>query len=98
MSKSGVDVTHLRRRPNWPPLLRRLAIVLWSGFLGAVMLLLAVLMGWDALQASSDAPEFGLLGVVFAVGWLISLITGVMALSLANEPQRQIRADDEVSS
>ena len=32
------------------------------------------------------------------VGWLISSVTGVMALSLANEPQAQIRADDEVDA
>lgn len=98
MSTTSNRQTQLRRRPNWPPLWRRLAIVLWAGFLGAVLLLLALLMGWDALQASADAPDFALLGMVFAVGWLISSVTGVMALSLANEPQAQIRADDEVDA
>ncbi len=98
MSDSTPQLTRLQRRPNWPPLWRQLAVVLWSGFLGAVLLLLAVLMGWDALHAAADAPDFAVLGGVFAVGWLISLITGVMALSLSREPQPQIRADDEVSS
>ena len=98
MSQNGPQLTNLRRRPNWPPVWRQLAIVLWSGFLGAVLLLLAVLMGWEALHAVAESPDFAVLGAVFVVGWLISLITCVMALSLSREPQPQIRADDEVSS
>ncbi len=66
----------LGRRPR----LRRLAIVLWSGFLGGVVLLLA----WLALAPDEllGPQTLGQLTLMFLVGWAISLVPALAAALL----------------
>ncbi len=84
----------LRARPGWAPRWRQLAVVIWCGFLGAVLLLLALLMGWGALQAeAASGPGFALLGGCFLIGWLIATLVAVMALSLSAPPRDALRPE-----
>ncbi|MBI3171319.1 MAG: hypothetical protein HYZ32_01840 [Hydrocarboniphaga effusa] len=66
----------LGRRPR----LRRLAIILWSGFLGGVVLLLA----WLALAPDEllGPQTLGQLTLMFLVGWAISLVPALAAALL----------------
>ncbi len=85
------DRPELVRVPNWLPFWRRLAIVMWSGFLGASLMLLSLLVAWERLQLAGSSPGWTILALAFVVGWVVTAITAVMALSLADEPRSQLR-------
>ncbi len=91
MAELGQGSGGLREQPQWSPLLRKAAVVLWAGFLGAVMLVLALLMGFETLQSQAEGPGFGLLAAAFGVGWLVSTLTSVMTISLALEPRPRLQ-------
>jgi hypothetical protein len=63
------------------PPLRFAAIVLWSGFLGAICLLL----GWLALAAPIDA-DLGQLSRFFFVAWSLALVPAACAALLMSPP------------
>lgn len=73
---------------RWPGWLRRSAAVLWSGFLGSALMLLALVMGWEMLFAL-ETPSWAGLTVVFMVCWLITCVVATMAISLATRPRPQ---------
>ncbi len=78
----------------WPGPLRLVAIVLWTSFLGAGLLLVALLMSWEALQAATD-PQLGTLSLCFVMAWLISALIAAAALSLATPPRSALGSPDE---
>jgi len=90
-ARTGEEITRqaaaraLGRRPG----LRMLAVVLWSGFLGGVVLLLS----WLTLTPPDmlGAQSLGQLTFVFAAGWAISLVPALSAVLLATPfPRRPV--------
>lgn len=77
------DITRqaARRALGGRPALRMLAVVVWSGFLGGVVLLLA----WLAMTPPDmlAAPPLEQLTFVFLAGWLLSLVPAAAAALLA---------------
>ena len=84
----------LRRESTWPRRWRLLAVTLWSGFLGATLSLLAVLMSWEAMRALASQPDFGVLGAIFLIAWLICAITALVSQSLAAEPKARLGPEE----
>lgn len=71
---------------EWPPMGRRIAVVLWSGFLGAAMMMLALVFAWDPILVRIDEPTWGVLTGAFLIGWVIASISALMTLALARPP------------
>lgn len=71
---------------NWPPLGRRIAVILWSGFLGAALMLLALVFAWDPVLVKVDEPTWGILTGAFLIGWVIASLSAMMTLALARPP------------
>ena len=72
----------LARRPR----LRFFAVVLWSSFLGAVMILAAWLLSPHDL--AFEPITFARLAGVFVAAWLLSLIPAISAALLIGPPGR----------
>lgn len=71
---------------NWPPLGRRIAVILWSGFLGASLMLLALVFAWDPVLVRIEEPTWGVLTAAFLIGWVISSLSAMMTIALARPP------------
>ncbi|MEN8719433.1 MAG: hypothetical protein ABF296_04120 [Oceanococcaceae bacterium] len=79
------------RLDDWSPRARHTAVVLWTGFLGAVLLVLALLLAWDHFGALAEGPDWPLLSGAFLVGWVICGLIALMALALAPPPRAVTR-------
>ncbi len=71
---------------EWPPTGRKIAVVLWSGFLGAAMMMLALVFAWDPILVRIDEPTWGVLTGAFLIGWVIASLSALMTLALARPP------------
>lgn len=87
------DLPRLEIQPLWSPTLRGLAVGLWAGFLGSSALLLSLVACWDGLLRHPE-PGFGLLSLVFAIGWMICAGVAGVALLLARPPRPELRLRD----
>ena len=77
-----------------PPMSRRtrfVASVVWAGFLGATVNMIAVLVGWDICAMAADGPGFDALGRIFGVAWATALVPAAVAWALATNPRRRLR-------
>lgn len=59
------------------PALRRLCVLLWASFLGAVLMLLSVLLLPDSLPLPPASPTHQAL--FFGLAWLVSLLPATVA-------------------
>lgn len=59
------------------PALRRICVLLWASFLGAVVMLLVVLLLPDTLPLPPAAPTHQAL--FFGLAWLVSLVPATIA-------------------
>ena len=73
--------------PEWSYGLWRAASIGWAAFIGAVLAVLALLMGWEALLVAGDRPGWGFLAGCFAIAWLIALVPAIVAWSLTGRPK-----------
>lgn len=74
------------------PGLRLLAITVWSGFIGAVVLMAAWLL---ALPADGEPVAFGRLAVVFMVLWALAAVPALSAALLAQPTARAFDPPDK---
>ena len=79
--------------PLWPTGRRKIATSLWSGFLGASLMLLGLLMGWEHFWPNSEAANWSTLALLFGMAWLVCVLTAVMAQALATPPKSYFQPD-----
>ena len=99
MSEPDIDLSRtprLVKQSGWSRRRQQLAVVLWCGFLGAVLMLLAMLMAWEPLsRAAEEGPSLAILALCFGIGWLIAAIVALMAMSLSAPPRDAVRVEAE---
>ncbi len=80
------DLVDCEKLREWPPLGRKIAVVLWSGFLGAALMMLALVFAWDPILVRIDEPTWGGGTGAFLIGWMIASVSALMTLALAQPP------------